>query len=117
MSTQKPPIAYVGHTIKGRLQLRLENQINKDLEDAFPLPTNNEIKVILPGVSLLKSASKVTVVDANASTIDFAATPTDTANAKVGVGAIDVVVTNTDTGEETAFEGLRMIEIKKLSNE
>ncbi len=117
MATEKPPVAYVGKTIKGRLQLRLKNQITGG-DDAFALPAANEIEVILPGkISLLKSDGKVTVIDAAASTIDFEAEPTDTTGAEVGVGAIDVIVTDTATDEETAFEGLKSIEIRKLANE
>lgn len=116
------PIKYIGETIKFRLQLRVKDQINKDLENAFPLPATRTIEVRLPGdptnISLTEAGGEIAVVSATLSTLDVTCPIAKSATMKEGDVAVDCIVTDTSVSPNivTTWEKVKVFTAKAIAN-
>lgn len=113
-------IVYRQGVLRGRLQLRKTNLINRTLEDLYPLPATPIIKATLPGEpdSIVASSvdGDITVVDASLSTIDYFFDNTKMAQVTIGENvSLDVFVEDTD-GNIEAFEALEVFEVRDVKN-
>lgn len=108
---------FIGDNFEDVLQLRLQDARDESHVDPFPLGTPLEIEVRFPGgISLKKTASEVTIVDADLSTISYAGSTTKSALLTAGLNAaLDVIVTDAD-GKITTFEALKVLDIKRRQN-
>jgi hypothetical protein len=116
------PVKFIGDTIKFRLQLRVKDQINPTLENAFPLPTTRTIEVRLPGatatVSVTEAGGEIAVIDAALSTLDVTVPVAKSTLLKATDVTVDCIVTDTSPTPNvvTTFEKIKVFTAEARAN-